>query len=353
MINVAIMGYGVVGKGTAQVLTMNAEKISRIVGEEVHIKYILDLLDFPGDPFEERIIHDFAVLEADPEVTIVAEVMGGIRAAYEFTRRLLAAGKSVVTSNKELVATYGDELLALAAAKGVQYMFEASVGGGIPVLAPMQDCLTANEIVEVAGIVNGTTNYILTQMKNGCDFQTALKDAQAKGYAEANPTADIEGHDACRKICILAALAFGVLISPDQVSTRGISDITLDDIHRAEESNKVIKLIARARKLDDGRIYLSVAPFAVHKHHPLAAVNDVFNAIMVTGNAVGDVMFYGQGAGSVPTASAVCSDIIHIAVHRGGQHQPMIWKRSPELYTDTLPEGETDPLGTPLAPSVV
>lgn len=345
---VAIMGYGVVGKGCAAVLKMNEEKIAASAGDALELKYILDLRDFPGDVNADKVIHDFTILENDPEISLVAEVMGGIRAAYDYTKRLLKAGKSVVTSNKELVATYGDELLALAAGNHVQYRFEASVGGGIPVLAPIEDCLTANQITGIAGIVNGTTNYILTQMKKGLDFASALKDAQQKGYAEADPTADIEGHDACRKICILAAEAFGVLIAPDAVYTEGISSITTDDILRAEKHGKVIKLLAQAYLLEDEQIHLSVMPFAVNKEHPLACVDGVFNAVMLRGNAVGDVMFYGQGAGSLPTASAVVADMIHIASHRESPSVKRLWLRDNSRYTDAMPVSALEGLGEPL-----
>ena len=333
MINIAIMGYGVVGRGTAQVFEENASLIEKRVGDKVNVKYILDLLDFPGDKNESKIIHDFEIIANDPDVSIVAEVMGGRRAAYTFTKRLLEAKKSVVTSNKELVAYHGDELLEIASANGVRYMFEASVGGGIPLLSPMIDSLCANEINAVCGIVNGTSNYILTEMTAGKSFADALLEAQKNGYAEADPTADVEGHDACRKICILAALSFGVLVEPEQVSTIGISKITLDDINNAERENCVIKLIARAARLENGKISLSVAPHKVPKSSPLSGVNGVNNAVLVSGNMVGDVMFYGPGAGSLPTASAVSADIINIAERMSAPGKNQCWKKNSTLIS--------------------
>lgn len=329
MINIAIMGYGVVGRGVAAVFADNAGIITKRAGEEIKVKYILDLLDFPGDINEKKVTHDFDVILGDPEVSIVAETMGGKRVAYKYTKALLEAGKSVVTSNKELVAAYGDELLAIAAEKGVRYMFEASVGGGIPVLTPMCDSLAANEINSICGIVNGTSNYILTEMKRGEDFAAALADAQKKGYAEANPSADIEGADACRKLCILAALAYGVLFEPESVPTRGISDITLADIEDAAREGCVVKLIARAARLSDGRLSLMVAPFKLPLTNPLANIEGVYNGILINGNEVGDVMFYGQGAGSLPTASAVAADIMYITTHANERPITGLWTREP------------------------
>lgn len=317
MIKVAIMGHGTVGSGVFEVFQMNREKIARTVGEEVEVKYILDLRDFSNLPYAEKFTSAFSVIEADPEVTVVAEVMGGVGAAYEFTKRCLAAGKSVCTSNKELVATHGEELLALAAANGANYLFEASVGGGIPVIRPMIQCLAANEFNEICGILNGTTNYILTQMiRSGVKFEDALRQAQQNGYAEADPTADIEGHDAGRKICILSDIAFGDKFDANVVPTEGITKITLEDVEAAERLGCVIKLLGRAVRQEDGTVYTYVAPHLIAKEHPLAPVEDVFNAILIDGNATGDVLFYGKGAGKLATASAVCADMLDCIEHK-------------------------------------
>lgn len=317
MIKAAILGHGTVGSGVYEVFEMNAEKIARTVGEPVEVKYVLDLRDFSHLPYGHKFVNDFSVIENDPEVSVVCEVMGGVRAAYDFTKRCLLAGKSVCTSNKELVASKGDELLRIAEAHNVNYLFEASVGGGIPIIRPMIQCLAANEFNQICGILNGTTNYILTQMiKNGVAFEDALGQAQVNGYAEADPTADIEGHDACRKICILSDLAFGDKFDPEAVSCEGISRITLRDVECADRLGCVIKLIGRAVRCADGTAYAFVAPHLVPKESPLAAVEDVFNAIMVEGNATGDVMFYGKGAGKLATASAVCADMLDCIAHR-------------------------------------
>lgn len=317
MIKVAILGHGTVGSGVYEVFEMNAGKIARAVGEPVEVKYVLDLRDFSHLPYGSKFVSDFSVIENDPEVTVVCEVMGGVRAAYDFTKRCLLAGKSVCTSNKELVATKGEELLRIAKEKNVNYLFEASVGGGIPIIRPMVQCLAANEFNQICGILNGTTNYILTQMiKNGVAFEDALRQAQVNGYAEADPTADIEGHDACRKICILSDLAFGDKFDPDEVSCEGITKITLRDVECADKLGCVIKLIGRAVRCEDGTAYAFVAPHLVQKESPLAAVEDVFNAIMVDGNATGEVMFYGKGAGKLATASAVCADMLDCMQHR-------------------------------------
>jgi len=317
MIKVAILGHGTVGSGVYEVFEMNAGKIARAAGEPVEVKYVLDLRDFSHLPYGNKFVNDFSVIENDPEVTVVCEVMGGVRAAYDFTKWCLLAGKSVCTSNKELVATKGEELLRIAKEKNVNYLFEASVGGGIPIIRPMVQCLAANEFNQICGILNGTTNYILTQMiKNGVAFEDALRQAQVNGYAEADPTADIEGHDACRKICILSDLAFGDKFDPDEVSCEGITKITLRDVECADKLGCVIKLIGRAVRCEDGSAYAFVAPHLVQKESPLAAVEDVFNAIMVDGNATGEVMFYGKGAGKLATASAVCADMLDCMQHR-------------------------------------
>ena len=317
MAKVAIMGFGTVGSGVAEVLAGNAASIEKKAGEPVEVKYILDLREFPDSPFADKIVHDFSVIENDPEVTVVAECIGGARIAREYTTRALKAGKSVVTSNKEVVAECGDEFLEIAREKNVNYLFEASVGGGIPILRPLTSCLAANEITEIYGILNGTTNYILTKMiKEGLSFDTALRQAQEKGYAEADPTADIEGHDACRKICILASLAFGRHVYPRQVPTTGITGVTSGDVALAHAAGKRIKLLGRTLRLDDGKIIAYVAPHLIDDGEQLAGVEDVFNGIVVRGNAIGDVMFYGRGAGKLPTASAVAGDIIDAVKHR-------------------------------------
>jgi len=325
MIKAAIMGHGTVGSGVYEVFEMNADKIARVTGEAVEVKYVLDLRDFSALSYGHKFVSDFAVIENDPEITVVAEVMGGVGAAYQFTKRLLAAGKSVCTSNKELVATHGEELLKIAEEHNVNYMFEASVGGGIPIIRPMIQCLAANEFNEICGILNGTTNYILTQMiHNGVKFEDALKQAQVNGYAEADPTADIEGHDACRKICILSDLAFGDKFEPDEVPCEGITKITLEDVANADKLGCVIKLLGRAVRNEDGSAYAYVAPHLIRKESPLAAVEDVFNAIMVDGNATGEVMFYGKGAGKLATASAVVADMLDCIEHRA-QRRRISW----------------------------
>ena len=315
MINVAIFGFGVVGGGTAEVLTKNAELIAERVGDSINIKYILDLRDFPDSPFADKVVHDINIILTDPEVKICAELMGGSHPAFEFSKAAMEAGKSVVTSNKEVVANFGPELLAIAAAHNVRYLFEASVGGGIPVIHPIDSCLTANDITEVDGILNGTTNYILTQMiECGKDFSDALAEAQQKGYAERNPSADVDGIDTCRKISILSAIAFGSLIPPELIKTEGIRNVTLKDVEIAEKLGASIKLIGRALRVD-GKLCAMVAPMLVKRTNPLANISDVYNGVLVNGNAIGDVMFYGRGAGKLPTASAVVSDIIDIATY--------------------------------------
>ena len=314
MVNVAILGFGTVGSGVAEVLTMNRDLIDKRTAQQVRLKYILDVRDFPDSPYKDCFVKDFSVIENDPEVDIVVETIGGATVALDFTTRALKAGKSVVSSNKELVATHGYDLLQLAKANGVSYLFEASVGGGIPVLRPLTNCLAGNEIEQVCGILNGTTNYILTRMiRAGLSFEQALKEAQDNGYAERDPSADIEGHDACRKICILAALSFGEHVYPEQVPTQGITAITLADVDYANSCGYKIKLLGRALRMENGKVCAYVAPHLVSGADPLAGVEDVFNAIKITGNAVGETMFYGPGAGKLPTASAVVGDIADIA----------------------------------------
>ena len=338
MVNVAILGFGVVGSGVAEVLATNGPHIDQKVDDLIRLKYILDVRDFPDSPFAGKVVHDFSVIENDPEVSIVVETIGGAKAALDFTRRALRAGKSVVTSNKELVAEHGCELFKLAAEKGVSYLFEASVGGGIPILRPLNQCLAANEIEEITGILNGTTNYILTRMiRGGLSFDAALKEAQANGYAEQDPTADIEGHDACRKICILASLAFGRHIYPRQVPAEGITGVTLSDVAWAEACGKKLKLLGRAIRQADGRVCAYVSPHLVDVENPLAGVEDVFNAIAVKGNAIGDVMFYGRGAGKLPTASAVVADVIDAAKHRD-EKKRVFWAEGGE-DTTVSPDG--------------
>lgn len=316
MINVAILGFGTVGSGVAEVLTGHEDSIAQKVKDFIRLKYILDVRDFPDSPYAGCFVKDFAEIEHDPEVDIVVETIGGATVALDYTRRALEAGKSVVTSNKELVAAHGYELIQLAKSRGVSYLFEASVGGGIPIIRPLSQCLAANEIMEIYGILNGTTNYILTRMIHaGLPFETALKEAQDNGYAERDPSADIEGHDACRKICILAAIAFGRHVYPEQVPTEGITKVTLADVDYAEAAGKKIKLLGRAIRMEDGKICAYVAPHLVDGSHPLAGVEDVFNGISVRGDAIGDVMFYGRGAGKLPTASAVVADVIDAAKH--------------------------------------
>ena len=314
MTKVAILGFGTVGSGVAEVLSKNSQGIARRSGGEIQVKYILDVRDYPDSPCKDCYVKDFSIIENDPEVDVVVETIGGAKVALEFTTRALKAGKSVVSSNKELVATHGYELLQLAKANGVSYLFEASVGGGIPILRPLTNCLAANEVEQITGILNGTTNYILTRMiKAGLTFEQALKEAQDNGYAEKDPTADVDGHDACRKICILSALACGQHVYPQQVPTQGIREVTLADVAYADSCGYKIKLLGRCLREPEGKVCAFVAPHLVSCENPLAGVEDVFNAIAVTGNAVGDVMFYGRGAGKLPTASAVVADVIDIA----------------------------------------
>ena len=316
MINVAIMGHGVVGSGTAEILINHPERAEKAAHTAVNVKYILDLRDFPGLSYSDKFVKDFNIILNDDSVKVVAEVMGGINPAYDFVKKCLEKGKSVVTSNKELVAAKGAELLKIAAENNANFLFEASVGGGIPVLRPISQCLAANEITEISGILNGTTNYILNKMiVENMDFDSALALAQKKGFAEKNPAADIEGHDACRKICILAALAFGKHVYPEQVKTEGITDITLDDAEYADSFGCTIKLIGHAKRLGNGKITASVRPTLVSRDCILSDVNGVFNAIMIKGDETGNVMFYGKGAGKEATASAVVADILDCVKH--------------------------------------
>lgn len=332
MIQIAILGHGVVGSGVAEVLQRNAASIAHKAGEEIEIRRILDLREFPDSPLADRFTKNFEDILNDQEIRIVVETMGGLHPAYEFVKSCLMADKSVVTSNKELVAAKGDELLEIARDRNLNFLFEASVGGGIPILRPIDQCLAANEVYEIAGILNGTTNFMLTRMiEDGMTFEDALALAQELGYAERNPSADVDGHDACRKICILASLAFGKHVFPEQVQTEGIANITLDDVKYASAVDGVIKLIGRAQKQEDGRLFVQVAPMILPKTSLLADVNDVFNGIMVRGDAIGDVVFYGRGAGKLPTASAVVADVIDEVKHLKARKY-LFWERGNADY---------------------
>jgi len=312
---VAVLGYGTVGSGVVEVLTENHDSIEVKAGEPIDVKYILDLREFPGDPHEDKIVHDFQIVVKDDSVRVVVETMGGLHPAYEFVKECLERGKNVCTSNKELVAKYGAELLALAREKSVNFLFEASVGGGIPIIRPLNECLTADKILEISGILNGTTNYILTKMSDeGLDFDTVLKEAQKKGYAERNPEADIEGYDACRKIAILTSLAYGKQVDYEDIYTEGITKITDMDIRYAKAMDASIKIFGMS-KMEDGKVYAMVSPFLINHAHPLFSVNDVFNGILVRGNMLGNAMFYGSGAGKLPTASAVAADVVDAVKH--------------------------------------
>lgn len=316
MISVAIMGHGVVGSGVAEILTTHKQKLFASIGEEIYVKHILDLRDFPDSPLADRFTKDFNDILNDIEVRVVVEVMGGLNPAYDFVKKCLKSGKSVVTSNKELVAAHGAELLQIAKDENVNFLFEASVGGGIPILRPISQCLVANIVDEIAGILNGTTNFILTKMiEDGMEFDAALRLAQELGFAERNPAADIEGHDACRKICILASLAFGKHVYPESVHTEGITEITLEDVKYAEAYDCVIKLIGKVKRLENGKIDIIVAPMFVPDKSQLANIDYEFNGIMVRGDCTGDVVFYGKGAGKLPTASAVVADVVDCCKH--------------------------------------
>ncbi|MBQ6816710.1 MAG: homoserine dehydrogenase [Clostridia bacterium] len=329
MVNVAIMGHGVVGSGVAEILIKNSNIVANNAQTQINIKHILDLRDFESLPYSNKFTKDFNDILNDTEVDIVAEAMGGLTPAYDFVLACLKAGKSVVTSNKELVAAKGAELLKTAKENNVNFLFEASVGGGIPVIRPMAQCLAANEITEIFGILNGTTNFILTKMIcENLSFESALSIAQEKGYAEKNPDADVLGHDACRKIAILASLGFGKHIYPDQVFTKGITEISLDDVDYADKLGYVIKLIGHAKKLEK-KVAATVFPALVSKNNMLAGVNDVYNAVVVRGNMVEDVLFYGRGAGKLPTASAVVADIIDCAKHLKTRKQ-IFWEDTTE-----------------------
>lgn len=313
MIKIAVLGYGTVGSGVVEVIQTNQDVINKRIGEELDIKYILDLRDFPGSPIEHLVVHDFEEIVKDEEVKIVVEVMGGIEPAYTFVKKSLLAGKSVATSNKALVAKHGAELLAIAKENNINFLYEASVGGGIPIIRALTSSLTGDVVEEITGILNGTTNYMLSKMYNeDADYDAVLKEAQAMGYAERDPSADVEGHDACRKIAILSSIISGKLVDFEDIYTEGISGITLEDIQYAKTMGMKIKLFASCSRSDD-KLCAIVAPHLVSKDHPLYNIEDVFNAVFVKGNMLGDSMFYGSGAGKLPTASAVVGDIVEAA----------------------------------------
>ena len=354
MTNIAILGFGVVGGGVADLLTANQKQITALTKKSINIKYILDLRDFPDSPFEDRVVHDFGIILNDPEVSVVIEAMGGSHPAYEFTVASLKAGKSVITSNKEVVSKFGDEFLALAKENKVCYRFEAAVGGGIPVIEPLISCIRHNEVTEIRGILNGTTNYILTQMFTyGKSFDTALADAQAKGYAESNPDADILGTDACRKIAILTAIATGKLISTDLIHTEGITAIRKQDVAIAETLGCTIKLLGRCR-VRRGAPSILVSPYVIPSEHPLAAVNDVYNAVEIISSPLENVMFYGRGAGAGPTASAIVADLCLVLKNKTRAIAP-VFKKSDKIaptsdmtarFLITVPEAEKSALSS-------
>lgn len=325
MKKIALLGHGVVGSGVMEILDKNAGVVARQAGEPVEVKYILDRRQFPGLAYSHRFVQDFDAVKNDPEISVVVEALGGLEPAFTWAKESILAGKSFVTSNKELVAAKGDELLAMAAEKGVYFLFEASVGGGIPILQPLRESLTANRITGIAGILNGTTNFILTGMfQKGTSFDAALKQAQELGYAEADPTADVEGLDACRKICILASIAFGSHFSPEEVHTQGITKITEKDVVYTRRWGGAVKLIGRARRTAVGRAALEVAPMLVPDSCLLSHVDGVDNAIQVTGDMVGTTLFYGPGAGKLPTASAVVGDVVTAITQPAGS-RPIPW----------------------------
>lgn len=334
MINVAVLGYGTVGSGVVEVIETNKALLNQRVGQELNVKYILDLRDFPGDPYENKVVHDFNEIVNDAEVNVICEVMGGVGAAYAFTRQALEKGISVCTSNKELVAKHGAELLALAKENNCSYLFEASVGGGIPIIRPLNTALTAEKIEAITGILNGTTNYMLTKMeREGADYAEVLKEAQEKGYAERNPEADVEGHDACRKIAILSSLMMGKNVDSEKIVTEGITKVTAADFVYAKAAGCSIKLLAQSKAVGDDEVLAMVAPFMIGKDHPLAMVNDVFNAVFVTGNMLGDSMYYGKGAGKLPTASAVVADVVDCAKSLG-ETLPCFWDKEEVKLAD-------------------
>lgn len=336
LINVAILGFGTVGSGVYEILKSSPDAIAKKTGDAINIKYILDIRDFDDHPEKEIFTKDFNDILNDDDVKIVVEVMGGITPAYDFTKAAIISGKSVITSNKELVATHGTELIKIAEENNVNYLFEASVGGGIPIIRPINQCLAANTILKINGILNGTTNFILTKMfSEGAAFDTALAEAQELGYAERNPSADVDGHDACRKTAILSSLATGKFVDYNDIPTEGISGISTTDVIFADKIGYVIKLIGSA-VMENGKVSALVAPRLVSKESMLAGVNSVFNAIMVEGDSLGEAMFYGRGAGKLPTASAVVADIIDSAKHLG-THKKILWEEHSEnIMADPL-----------------
>lgn len=342
MVYIAVLGHGVVGSGVLEVLTTHTESIRKRAKEEIKVKYILDLKDFPGLPYSDCFVKDFNLILNDPEIRIVVEVMGGLHPAYDFVKACLENGKSVVTSNKELVAKKGAELLRIAQENNLNFLFEASVGGGIPIIRPISQCLAANEVTEIAGILNGTTNFILTKMiREQMNFSEALALAQKLGYAERDPRADVEGDDACRKICILASLAFGTHVYPESVHTEGITKITLEDVDFADVWGGVIKLIGSVKMLENGQVHIMVCPMLVQRGSQLSSVDDVFNGIMVRGDATGDVVFYGKGAGKLPTASAVVADVIDCVKHFKARKY-LFWEEAKPGYVADFGEMEAN-----------
>lgn len=324
MIQVAVFGYGNIGGGVVDVIEQNQDVISKAAGDSVQVKYVLDLRDFEGDPIQSKVVHDVEIIIQDPDIKIICETMGGNEPAYTFTKKALEQGKSVCTSNKELVANHGAELIKIAAEHNCNYFFEASVGGGIPIIRTIKGALKQEHILKISGIVNGTTNYILTKMaREGVAFDVVLKEAQEKGYAERNPEADVEGHDACRKIAILSSLMSGKTVDFKQIYTEGITKITAEDFLYANQMGKAIKLLAMSKRLEAGYLAM-VAPFLISSDYPLYNVNDVFNGIFVKGNMLDDSMYYGRGAGKLPTASAVVADVIECARFMG-THLPLEW----------------------------
>ena len=333
MKRVAVLGYGTVGSGVVEIIEKNNKEVTASSGDEVAVKYILDLRDFPGDPYEDKVIHDFEVIANDPEIDIAVEAMGGTGAAYKFTKALLEKGVSVCTSNKAVVAERGPELLKIAKEHNCSYLFEASVGGGIPIIRPLQTCLMAEKVEGITGILNGTTNYMLTKMdEEGCEYDDVLKEAQAKGYAEANPEADVCGHDACRKIAILTSLYMGKTVHYEDVHTEGITNIGMKDFEYAKKLNCSIKLLGLSKDINGACLAL-VAPFMVSKESPLYGVKGVFNAVLVKGNMLGDALFYGQGAGKLATASAIVADIVDCAKNMGKTIECR-WKDEDVEYVD-------------------
>jgi homoserine dehydrogenase len=334
---IAILGYGTIGSGVYEIFGSNAAGIRKKAGDDIDVKYVLDLRDFPGDPVEKKIVHDFRIIAEDPEISCVVETMGGVEPAYSFVKELLLRGKSVCTSNKELVAKHGAELLEIARQKKENFFFEAAVGGAIPVIRPINESFSSDEIVEICGIVNGTTNYILTKMcDDGEDFSTALAEAQEKGYAERNPEADVEGHDACRKIAILSSLACGSHVNYEKIYTEGITKLTTVDLGYARKLGKAIKLIAQMRKEETG-VFATVSPMLVGNGSPLFAVNGVYNGILIKGRFSGQIMFYGSGAGKLPTAAAVSADVVECA-RNAGKNEPVFWSGKELQLADRMEE---------------